>query len=54
MKENITVRHIVRNSSARGHRGYLHHSDDNLIAIEKEYHRAGYTHISTDWFFLSD
>src|SRR6266851_8060394 len=42
-KENITVRYAVRDSNALSHRGYMYRSDDNPVALSKEYSNTGYT-----------
>jgi hypothetical protein len=45
-KGSITLRYIVRNSSALSHRGYRYRSDDNPATIEKEFPHTGYTHLA--------
>src|SRR5271169_726257 len=53
-KGSITVRYIVRNSSALSHRGYMYHSDDNPAALEKEFPHPGYMHLAPHWFYFSE
>jgi hypothetical protein len=53
-KENITVRYAVRNSNALSHRGYMYRSDDNPMALDKEYPNTGYTRVAPHWFFFSE
>jgi hypothetical protein len=53
-KASITVRYIVRNSSALSHRGYMYRSDDNPTALEKEFPHTGYTHLAPHWFYFSE
>lgn len=53
-KVNITVRYLVRNSSALSHRGYMYRSDDSSTAIEKEFPHMGYTRLAPHWFFFSE
>jgi hypothetical protein len=53
-KGSITVRYIVRNSSALSHRGYMYRSDDNPAALEKEFPHMGYTHLAPNWYYFSD
>jgi hypothetical protein len=53
-KGNVTVRYISRDSSALGHRGYMYRSDDNPVALEREFLRMGYTRLAPHWFFFSD
>jgi hypothetical protein len=50
-KTNITVRCIVRNSSALSHRGYMYRSDDHSAALQKEFPHTGYTRLAPHWFF---
>jgi hypothetical protein len=53
-KESITVRYIVRNSSALSHRGYMYRSDDNPAALQKEFPHTGYTRLAPHWFYFSE
>ncbi len=53
-KENITVRYAVRDSNALSHRGYMYRSDDNPVALSKEYPNTGYTRVAPHWFFFSE
>ncbi|MFI5091834.1 MAG: hypothetical protein ACHQIK_00165 [Candidatus Acidiferrales bacterium] len=53
-KGSITVRYLVRNSSALSHRGYMYRSDDNPADLEKEFPHTGYTHIAPHWFYFSE
>jgi hypothetical protein len=53
-KTNITVRYIVRNSSALSHRGYMYRSDDDPAALQKEFPHTGYTYLAPHWFFFSE
>jgi len=53
-KENITVRYAVRDSNALSHRGYMYRSDDNPVALSKEYSNTGYTRVAPHWFFFSE
>jgi hypothetical protein len=53
-KGSITLRYIVRNSSALSHRGYMYRSDDNPATIEKEFPHTGYTHLAPHWFYFSE
>jgi hypothetical protein len=51
---NITVRYALPNSNALSHRGYMYRSDDDPIALSKEYPRTGYTRVAPHWFFFSE
>lgn len=53
-KENITVRYDLRDSSALSHRGYMYRSDDNPVALSKEYPTTGYKRVAPHWFFFSE
>ena len=53
-KGSITVRYIVRNSSALSHRGYMYRSDDNPATLAKEFPHTGYTHLAPHWFYFSE
>jgi hypothetical protein len=53
-KESITVRYVVRDSSALSHRGYMYRSDDNPTALEKEFPHTGYAHLVPHWFYFSE
>jgi len=53
-KENRTVEYLVRETSARGHSGYMYRSDDKAVTLEKNYPRIGYTHLAPYWFFFTD
>jgi len=53
-KGGITVRYIVRNSSALSHRGYMYRSDDSPASLEKEFPHTGYTHLAPHWFYFSE
>ncbi|MGC1087304.1 MAG: hypothetical protein WA894_02615, partial [Candidatus Acidiferrum sp.] len=50
-KGSVTVRYLVRNSSALSHRGYIYRSDDNPTALENEFPHTGYTHLAPHWFY---
>lgn len=52
--DGATVRYATRDSSALGHRGYMYRSDDNPIALSKEFPNLGYTRLAPHWFFFSD
>ena len=53
-KGSITVRYIVRNSSALSHRGYMYRSDEDPTSLQREFPHTGYTHLAPHWFFFSE
>lgn len=53
-KEGVTVSYITRDSSALGHRGYLYCSNDDPIALKRDFPRLGYKRLASHWFFFAD
>ena len=53
-KKNITVRYSMRDSNALSTRGYMYRSDDDPMALSKEFPKTGYTHVAPHWFFFSE
>jgi len=54
LKSDICVRHFSRDSSALGHGGYMYRSDDDPVALEREFPHTGYTRVAPHWFFFSE
>jgi hypothetical protein len=36
------------------HRGYMYRSDDDPLALSKEFPSTGYTQVAPHWFFYSE
>jgi hypothetical protein len=53
-EEGFTVGYAMRDSSALGHSGYMYRSDDNPMALSKEFPYFEYTRVAPHWFFYSD
>jgi hypothetical protein len=53
-KDDIMVRYAMRNSNALSHSGYMYRSDDDPVALSKEYPKTGYTRVASHWFFFSE
>jgi hypothetical protein len=53
-QSNITIRYTSRDSSALGHRGYLYRSDDDPVALAREFPTLGCTRVASHWFSFSD
>ena len=52
--ENVSISYLSQDSSALGHRGFMYRTDDDPVALKKEFPRLGYTRVAPHWFSFSD
>lgn len=52
--EGVSVRYFTRDTSALGGSGYLYRSDDDPVALKKDFPRLGFKRLAPHWFFFAD